>query len=545
MKKSHKIKFLLFFSLAVMTFGGLFSGNIIGRQTEAEEVGGKKNFSIFLDKPTIEKGYTVNAFNNGLKLSLTPGILNGSTYVAAQHIDEEMETPWNLNRISKIYQFEFLNKQAYNHKAPFYIQFSYDEDSNNYKKVYFYDSNLNKWRPLPTQDFPERNFVRSLIHLPFARIAVFSSPEILSHGKASWYQYKGGLYAASPDFPKGSKIRVFNTLNNKYVDVEINDYGPDRSIHPDRVIDLDKRAFDSIADLGAGIINVKVQPLSVPESDNVDREALMETPMGHEPEADVWAGVIMNENSGDIIWGRDVNDKLPLASLTKMVAIKVFLENETGGLDREVIYKREDEEKNHAYCEPWESAKVNLKDGDILTIRDLIHSSLVGSANNAVETLVRVSDLNRNEFVRKMNETVASWGAKRTHFVEPTGLSPQNVSTVYDYALIAKEVLVNDVIMRASTMPSYEFTTVNTERSFDFKNTDNLVSDKHFSGINHFRITGSKTGYLHEAGYCLMVRVDPEQEDAFVVVTFGADSRSDSFEETRKLIKYGLRKMRQ
>jgi D-alanyl-D-alanine carboxypeptidase len=94
-------------------------------------------------------------------------------------------------------------------------------------------------------------------------------------------------------------------------------------------------------------------------------------------------------------------------------------------------------------------------------------------------------------------------------------------------------------------MPSYEFTTVNTERSFDFKNTDNLVSDKHFSGINHFRITGSKTGYLHEAGYCLMVRVDPEQEDAFVVVTFGAGSRSDSFEETRKLIKYGLRKMRQ
>lgn len=545
MMNSRSIKVSLFFLLATMVLGVFFSGKIIAKETEAEEASASRSFSIFLDEVTIEKGYTVNAFNNDLKFSLVPGILNGSTYVSAQHIDENMETPWNLERVSKIYQFEFLNKQAYNHDRPFYIQFSYNEDSDDYKKVYFYDSGINKWRPLPTKDFPEENFVRSLIHLPFARIAVFSNSEIPTHGAASWYQYKGGAYAASPDFPKGSKLRVFNASNDEFIDVEVNDYGPDRSIHPDRVIDLDKQAFAEIADPGAGIINVKVQPLHIPKEEDADRVFLMEEPVGSVPEAEVNAGIVVKENGGEELWQKDADKGLPLASLTKMVAIHTYLEHETGGLDKEVIYETGDEERNHEYCETWESSKINLKDGDIVTTRDLIYASLVGSANNTVETLVRASDLDRPEFIQKMNDLVSGWGADSTRFVEPTGLSPENMSTPEDYALIARRVLANSTIEKASTMPAYSFTTVNTNRFFHLDNTDHLISDKQFSGINNFEITGSKTGYLHEAGYCLMVRIEPEGEDDFIVVTLGADSRNDSFEETKKLIKYSLKKLRQ
>ncbi len=545
MLQSFKAKICLFFLLITLTLSGFFSGNILSKQTEAQEDAVNKNFSIFLDQNTIEKGYTINAFNNELKLSLVPDILDDSTYVSAQHIDENMESPWNLDRISKIYQFEFINKQAYNHKKPFYIQLSYARDSDNYKKVYFYDSNIGKWRPLPTRDFPEHNFVRSLIHLPFARIAVFSNSEILSHGGGSWYQYKGGAYAASPDFPKGSKLRVFNTSNKKFVDVEINDYGPDRSIHPNRVIDLDKQAFSQIADLGEGIIDVKIQPLSIPADSRIDKVFLMEESVGHIPDVEVKAGILIKEDSEDNLWEKNADQQLSLASLTKMVAIKTYLENETGGLDREVIYEEQDAKKNYQYCESWNSSEINLKDGDIVTIKDLIYASLVGSANNTVETLARVSTLSRHQFIEEMNSIVKNWGANSTSFVEPSGLSPENMSTASDYALIAKNVLADNVIEKVSAMATYDFTTVNTDRSFHLTNTDHLVKDNHFSGINHFKITGSKTGYLHEAGYCLMVRVDPEQEESFIVVTFGADSRNDSFGEMRKLIKYGLAKLRQ
>ncbi len=545
MLQSFKAKICLFFLLITLILSGFFSENILSKQAEAQEDAVNKNFSIFLDQNTIEKGYTVNVFNNELKLSVVPDILDDSTYVSAQHIDENMETPWNLDRISKIYQFEFINKQAYNHEKPFYIQLSYERDSDNYKKVYFYDSNIGKWRPLPTRDFPEHNFVRSLIHLPFARIAVFSNSEILSHGGASWYQYRGGVYAASPDFPKGSKLRVFNTSNKKFVDVEINDYGPDRSIHPNRVIDLDKQAFSQIADLGEGIIDVKIQPLSIPADSDIDKVFLMEESVGNIPDVEVKAGILIKEDSEDNLWEKNADQQLPLASLTKMMAIKTYLENETGGLDREIIYEEQDAKKNYQYCQSWNSSEINLKDGDIVTIKNLIYASLVGSANNTVETLARVSTLSRHQFIEEMNSIVKNWGANSTSFVEPSGLSPENMSTASDYALIAKNVLADNVIEKASAMATYDFTTVNTHRSFHLTNTDHLVKDNHFSGINHFKITGSKTGYLHEAGYCLMVRVDPEQEESFIAVIFGANSRNDSFGEMRKLIKYGLAKLRQ
>jgi len=140
-------------------------------------------YSIKLDRPTIEKGYTVDGFNGDLKLSLTSGILSQDTPVEVIQLNEEMPAPLKLDRISRIYQFEFKNKAAYDVHKPFYIQFAYSESSNFHKQVYFFDKNFNSWRPLPTRDFPDKFFVRSLIHLPYARIAIFSNPELITVGQ--------------------------------------------------------------------------------------------------------------------------------------------------------------------------------------------------------------------------------------------------------------------------------------------------------------------------------------------------------------------------
>ena len=492
-------------------------------------------YSINLDKKTIAKGYTVSAFDDYIKLSLVPGILNEQTRVQVVELNEPMDLPWEADKVSKIIQFEFLNKYAYDNHKPFYIQLNYDNNDNNLKQVFYFDKGCNCWRPLPTTDYPDKSYVRSLIHLPYARIAVFSLPSVIIKGDASWYKYKNGDFAASPDFPKGSKIKVTNIRNNKSVVVTINDYGPDRVAHPNRVIDLDKVAFGKIASLGAGIAEVVISPVSIASGNLYNNVGDYNKKFFTEPNFNIKSAVIFNEKTGEVIWEKNSASTSPLASLTKLVAIKTFLDT-LPTLSTVVAYNKQDEEYNYKYCKPWESSSLKIDDGETLTIENLVYASLVGSTNNTIETLVRVSGLNRDDFVTLMNKNVASWGASSTNFVEPTGLAPENVSSPLDYAIIAKEVLKNPIIQKTSTMNDYKFTTVNKKKDYRIKNTNKLIE------LNRHKIIGSKTGYLNEAGYCLMTKVE-KGSDAIITVIFGASSYSHSLQTTSDLINYGLKKL--
>lgn len=530
MKKKF-LQYLLILSFIISPF--CVSAEAIGLTAVLEN----NLYSINLDKATIAKGYTVSGFGDKLKLSLVPGILDQDTRVEILELHEELPLPWQMDMISDVYQFEFMNKAAYDNHKPFYIQFAYSETNNQHKQVYFFDKNLGTWRPLPTVDYPKDKFVRSLIHLPFARIAVFAYPGVLTVGKASWYAHKAGNFAASPDFPAGSRLRVYNQDNGKFVDVTINDYGPDRKLFPDRVIDLEKNAFLKIGKLSEGTLNIRVEPLLI-ASAAASNNVLSQSGNGasDEPQIKATAALVMDETENKIIWEKNSTKVLPLASLTKLVAVKVFLDTKPT-LDRVVAYSTVDEEYNYQHVNKWESARLRISDGETLTINDLLYSSLVGSANNTVETLVRISPMNRDEFIAKMNSQVKEWGASSSHFIEPTGLAPQNVSSVLDYAIITKEVLKHPIIAKASTMDQYEFTTVNKKIYHKIKNTNHILrSDK-------YNINGSKTGYLHESGYCLMTRVLSPENKNLIVITFGADTRDQSFNETEKLIQYGLIKI--
>lgn len=102
-----------------------------------------------------------------------------------------------------------------------------------------------------------------LVHIPKEQTQ--EDPGYMTEGYASWYAYKNCNCAASPDFPKGSYVKVTRVSDpSKSVIVRINDYGPERDIFPDRVIDLDKVAFQQIAPLGAGVSYVIVEPVDSP-----------------------------------------------------------------------------------------------------------------------------------------------------------------------------------------------------------------------------------------------------------------------------------------
>lgn len=445
--------------------------------------------------------------------------------------DTDLKLPWKIEKISRIFEYDIINENI-DLKIPLNIEIKTDQSSPYLKKIYYFDEATELWRPLNSKEDFKKGTVIAQSYLKKARIGVFSNPDALVSGSASWYKFKKGNFAASPDFAKGTRLRVYNLNNKKFVDVEINDYGPDRRLHPDRVIDLAREAFLKIAPLGAGVVKVFVELL---ENQNL---GFTNNSASADLNIKARAAIVINEKTGDIIYNKNPTSTMPLASLTKIVAVKVFLDTHQG-INRVVTYKKQDENYNYQYVDyKWQSARLKVADGENLTIEDLVYSALVGSANNAVETLVRVSGYSRDEFIARMNKIVSAWGASSTYFAEPTGLSPKNVSSVYDYAIITKEAYSNPFIEKVSITQSYTFYTKNTKKKHLIRNTNNLVHN------NNFKITGSKTGYLEEAGYCLMTRAKTNSGKQVIAVTFGEKTKGDSDNETKELLQYGIKKIK-
>ncbi len=157
---------------------------------------------------------------------------------------------------------------------------------------------------------------------------------------------------------------------------------------------------------------------------------------------------------------------------------------------------------------------------------------------------MRVSGLSRGNFIQKMNDFAKAAGAKDTYFFEPSGLSPQNVSTAADYAIMIKEIFKNPLMEKISVTPEYEFYTINTKERHKLINTNYFIRDGLFASSNNLKITGSKTGYLDEALYCLAVRATGNKGEKVLVVSLGISDKILSFEEVKELIKYGITKIK-
>lgn len=460
--------------------------------------------------------------------------LKSSSVIKLDQLGTAFIWPWNYEPLSEVYQFDFADHgQAYNNDKPIHLEIAYDQDNGNYKQIFFYDGTRKLWRPLPSVDDPVNRVVSAYIHLSYARVAILSTDELMTVGDASWYRFRGGLFAASPDFKAGTILQVTNLENGKTVDVTVNDYGPDRKLHPTRVIDLDAVAFAKIASLGDGLARVKIEPKKFVSVDDENKIKAA----GDKPEINSRAAIVMRESDGQILFNKNASSTAPLASLTKLIAAQVFLDTKPS-LDKVVSYSYQDEKYNYEYCKPWESSRLRVSEGETMTIGDLLYSALVGSANNAVESLVRVSGISRNEFIARMNAQAKTWGAVSTHFVEPTGLSPDNVSSPLDYAIMTKEIFKNPLLQKISTTPRYSFSTISSKIKHTLNNTNALL----LSG--KYQISGSKTGYLDEAGYCLMTRVDTPL-GKLIVVNFGASSKNNNFKDNETLLSYSLKQIGQ
>lgn len=216
---------------------------------------------LFIDTPTLSRGYTVVSPDGGFQLGIRPEVLAVETRVVIKQYDNsKFEFPEGYEPITQVYEFDIFNKNAFQNEKPLLMKFYAQEPTTEKKRIFFYNGTIDEWVELPSYADGEE-MIKSIIHLPYARLVILKDMNTLEYGQASWYAYKNCNCAASPDYPKGTLLKVTNLENDKSVVVTVNDYGPDRSIFPDRIIDLDKVAFGQIGELWQGVLSdVKVEP---------------------------------------------------------------------------------------------------------------------------------------------------------------------------------------------------------------------------------------------------------------------------------------------
>ncbi len=229
------------------------------------------------------------------------------------------------------------------------------------------------------------------------------------------------------------------------------------------------------------------------------------------------AAFLIDAQTGEILFDKNGGTPMPIASLTKLMTAMVFVETDPD-LSKRVMVSREDLAA---------SGKSQLRAGEVVTLRDLLHASLLASDNAATKSLVRNSGVESGEFLKRMNRRSQVMGLTNTRFVEFTGLSDQNVSSAHEYAQILKMASQQPLISHVTTLPDYTFRS--SRRDHYLVNTNRLCR----YGV--FDVKGGKTGFISRSGYCLATWVSTKSRDVIAVV-FGAPSNSARFAETRRLI---------
>lgn len=234
------------------------------------------------------------------------------------------------------------------------------------------------------------------------------------------------------------------------------------------------------------------------------------------------AGVVLHTPSGTITSAQDAFTPYPIASLTKLMSAMVALDH---GL-------KLDMEMTLLPAEYTVGGNLRVVAGrETVRVRDLVYASVTGSANNAALALARATGLSREEFVREMNRKAIRLGLESLRFIDPSGLDPRNIGSAYDVAEMASVAFTRyPLILDAASRGEYAVLTTNTHREHVVRNPNRLFARA--SG----EFLASKTGYLDEALYCLLLAA-PSGDGFVVAVTLGNPSEAGSEQETLTLLK--------
>ena len=223
-----------------------------------------------------------------------------------------------------------------------------------------------------------------------------------------------------------------------------------------------------------------------------------------EPDLKSASVLIMDPHTGRPLYAKNDRDVLPIASITKLMTALVVLES--GAPMGEVIEITKDD------LDRLKSSSSRLRIGASFTRETLLRLALMASENRAASALARAHPGGKPAFVAAMNRKAAALGMHDTHFGDPTGLDKTNVSTANDLVRLVQADWHNPTIRAYSTSGSLDVTV--GRQVLRFNNTNPLLRSEHAG----WQIDLSKTGFIEEAGHCLVMRATVAERDVVIVL---------------------------
>ncbi len=221
---------------------------------------------------------------------------------------------------------------------------------------------------------------------------------------------------------------------------------------------------------------------------------------------------VIDQNTGEPLFDKNSHAVVPIASITKLMTAMVVLDSKLPLTDQiEVTDEDRDYEKGTG---------SRLSVGSVLSREDMLHIALMASENRAAASMSRYYPGGRPAFVAAMNAKAKALGMTDTHFENSTGLSSQNVSSARDLVKMVNAAYQYPTIRKFSTDRSYEVYT--GKRNLAYNSTNALIR-----GNNTWDIGLQKTGFINEAGECLVMQATIHNRPMVIVLldSFGKYSR--------------------
>lgn len=232
--------------------------------------------------------------------------------------------------------------------------------------------------------------------------------------------------------------------------------------------------------------------------------------------------LVVNQNTGEVKFSKNAETQLPIASITKLMTAMVVLDADLP-MSEMVSISNEDIDR-------IKGTSSRLPIGTTFSRDDMLKLALMSSENRAAYALSRHYPGGRPAFIRAMNAKALSLGLMQTQFEEPTGLSPQNKSTAHDLYQLVAAAYQYPFIRQATTTTEYEATITGRVRPLLYKNTNILVRK------GEWNIGLSKTGFINEAGRCLVMQATVANEPLMIVLldAAGTNKRTGDANQIRK-----------
>ena len=247
------------------------------------------------------------------------------------------------------------------------------------------------------------------------------------------------------------------------------------------------------------------------------------------------AGIVMDLDSGAVLFAQNIHVQEYPASITKLLTALVVVEK--ASMDEQVTFSH-DAVYN---VESGSGNKLQLEEGDVLSVKDCLYVMLLQSSNQAANALAEHVGGSREAFADMMNEKAASLGCRESHFVNPSGLNdPEQLTSAYDMAQIGAAVFGNPTLLEiCSTTSATLPPTINNPNGRTYSMEHKLVVTGDSSDENYYpSAVAGKTGYTSLAGQTLVTYAEQDGRRQ-VAVTLKSTQRTH-YSDTKTILDFGF-----